>query len=289
MPRLPGSDAVTHVRAVVPCGTPVCDARTTSRGWRRPPKTLIVLLWLILSSFSFAQQDAPQPPNGEPPQAATPPTPDESQDPFTSLLDEELPQRWKWFSSAPDVPLAAVWRIDRETGNNEPVLVCKGQPKGFLFTQETWTNYELQLEWRYPQDADGNSGVLVYVQDESRVWPTSIQVQLHQPKAGAIFPGGDAQSDNTTESTQPNLARPTGQWNECRIVSQGGRLSVEINGRKAGEITGATPSSGRIALQSEGSEVQFRRLKIRRLPDDVSTESPSGTAEASAAKSDTGG
>jgi hypothetical protein len=88
-----------------------------------------------------------------------------------------------------------------------------------------------------------------------------MQVQLHQPKAGSVIPSGDARSDGTTDKT--DLARPINCWNECRIISRGGKLTVEINGTSAGETTGITPSSGRIALQSEGSEVHFRRIRIR--------------------------
>ena len=91
-----------------------------------------------------------------------------------------------------------------------------------------------------------------------------MQVQLHQPKAGSVFPSGDAMSDHTSEA-EPDLARPVNVWNEGKIVSRGGRLSVEVNSKKAGEVSGAKPSSGSIALQSEGSVVHFRRIRLRKL------------------------
>ncbi len=71
-------------------------------------------------------------------------------------------------------------------------------------------------------------------------------------------------TDNTLDAA-PELARPVNVWNECRINSRDGRIIVEINGKRAGEIAGATPASGRIALQSEGSAVQFRRIRLRNL------------------------
>ena len=144
-------------------------------------------------------------------------------------------------------------------------MICSGEPKGFLYTTETCTEFELTLEWKFPKDADGNSGVLVYTQDEPRIWPTSMQVQLHQPKAGSVFPSGDAMSDQSSE-LERDLARPVGTWNEGKIISRGGRLSVEVNGKNAGEVSGAKPSSGSIALQSEGSVVHFRRIRLRKLP-----------------------
>ncbi len=183
------------------------------------------------------------------------------------LLTEDLTKHWRVFSSSAPMSDAPVWKVIREGSGDaqELVLVCSGEPKGFLYTTESCSEFELTLEWKYPLDADGNSGVLVYTQDEPRIWPTSMQVQLHQPKAGSVFPSGDATSDQTSEA-EPNLARPVNVWNEGKIVSRGGRLSVEVNSKKAGEVSGAKPSSGSIALQSEGSVVHFRRIRLRKLP-----------------------
>ena len=183
------------------------------------------------------------------------------------LLTEDLTKHWRVFSSSAPMPDAPVWKVIREGigDDQEFILVCSGEPKGFLYTTESCSDFELTLEWKYPKDADGNSGVLVYTQDEPRIWPTSMQVQLHQPKAGSVFPSGDAMSDHTSEA-EPDLARPVNVWNEGKIVSRGGRLSVEVNNKKAGEVSGAKPSAGSIALQSEGSVVHFRRIRLRNLP-----------------------
>lgn len=180
----------------------------------------------------------------------------------TDLLTGELSQHWQVFSSDAVTAATRVWKIVQDSPESEVVLVCSGEPKGYLFTKELVTDFELTLEWKYPTDENGNSGVLVYTQNEPRIWPTSIQVQLHQPKAGNIFPSGDATSDNTRDEDS-DLARPVNTWNECRIVGRKGRLAVEINGKKAGEISGAKPCCGSIALQCEGSEVHFRRIRLK--------------------------
>lgn len=192
---------------------------------------------------------------------------DEHKPETIDLLTEDLTKHWRVFSASPPMPDAPVWKVIREgIGDDlELILVCSGEPKGFLYTTEFYSEFEFTLEWKYPKDADGNSGVLVYTQDEPRIWPTSMQVQLHQPKAGSVFPSGDAMSDHTSEA-EPDLARPVNVWNEAKIVSRGGRLSVEVNNKKAGEVSGAKPSSGSIALQSEGSVVHFRRIRLRKLP-----------------------
>jgi hypothetical protein len=38
-----------------------------------------------------------------------------------------------------------------------------------------------------------------------------------------------------------------------------------LNDEKVGEVTGATPDKGPIALQSEGAEIQFRNILLKKL------------------------
>lgn len=187
---------------------------------------------------------------------------------WTDLLSGELQTVWR---SYPEGGLGEgeaaagvrVWHVEADEGG-ERVLICSGQPRGFLRTEARYGDFELRGEWRYLKDADGNSGILVFTQAEERIWPTSVQIQLHQPKAGSTFPSGDAKTDNVLE-LETSSARPPGQWNECRIVCRRGTVTIEMNGRRVGEITGARPAEGHLALQSEGAEVHFRRLRIRRL------------------------
>lgn len=170
---------------------------------------------------------------------------------------------WVFISREKESKLADTWQV--APGGDDPILVCLGAPYGYLKTQQQYGDFEMELEWRYPSDENGNSGILLYTSDEDKIWPKSIQVQLHQPVAGSIFPSGDARSDNEIRDVR-DVARPINEWNVCRISSASGTLSVEINGRKVGEVTGCHPSKGGIALQSEGSEVHFRRIRIRETP-----------------------
>lgn len=180
-----------------------------------------------------------------------------------NLLSSSLEDNWELFSSKPDTRLSDVWKV--VDANGKKLLICTGTPKGFLLTKRKYQNFDLSFEWKYAADPNGNSGVLAFTRNEPRLWPTSMQVQLHQPSAGSIFPSGDATSDNTTDAN--DLALPVGQWNKCRVVARNGKVSVEINGKPAGEVSGCNPSQGSLALQSEGSETHFRNIFIRELPD----------------------
>lgn len=180
-----------------------------------------------------------------------------------NLLASNLDENWKLFSSKEDTRLSDVWKVIDASG--EKVLICTGTPKGFLSTKRQYKNFELRFEWKYVSDPNGNSGVLAFTKNEARLWPTSMQVQLHQPSAGSIFPSGDATSDNTTDAN--GLALEIGKWNSCRVVARDGKISVEINGKPAGEVSGCQPAQGALALQSEGSETHFRRVFIKELTD----------------------
>lgn len=186
----------------------------------------------------------------------------EQTQPAIDLIATELSATWEHFSAKEGVQVSNVWKI--AAIGEEKHLICFGEPKGFLFTKKQYSNFIMTFEWKFVDNPDANSGVLVFTQNEPRLWPTSIQVQLHQPQAGAMFPSGDAASDNITEAT--GLAHPIGAWNTCKIVSLDGQLSVEINDRNAGKISGCNPSQGHLALQSEGTETHFRRLLLKPLP-----------------------
>lgn len=184
--------------------------------------------------------------------------------PMADLLEsQKFETVWKHFSSVENTGKGAVWRLTPATETAEAELTCPGEPRGFLYTVEEYDNFDLTLEWRYESDPNGNSGVLVYCSAEPQLWPTSMQVQLHHPKAGSIFPSGEAVSANTSDTA--GLATEATKWNRCRIISRGGTLSVEINGMRAGQVTGCRPAIGHIALQSEGAAVRFRRIRVRRL------------------------
>jgi hypothetical protein len=183
---------------------------------------------------------------------------------ITSLLKSPLQEQdWAFVSRDKDARLTDTWQIVQE--GEDPVLVCTGVPYGYLRTTQQYDDFEMELEWRFPKDENGNSGILLYTSEEDKVWPDSIQVQLHQPVAGSIFPSADARSDNEIRDVR-NVARPINQWNVCRISSSGGAITVDINGKKVGEVTGCRPNRGWIALQSEGAEVHFRRIRIREMP-----------------------
>jgi hypothetical protein len=173
---------------------------------------------------------------------------------------------WTFDVIDPAVPPEAVWSVV------DGVLVCKGRPPGVIRTVKDFSNYELLVEWRWaPGAKPGNSGVLVHASKprEMFVWPKSVEVQLAHENAGDFWTIGETL---TVADSQPQGRRwwkkgganekPPGEWNTARIRCEGGTVKVWINDRLMNEGTGLSAERGAICLQSEGSEVHFRKIEL---------------------------
>lgn len=190
---------------------------------------------------------------------------DKANESFVPLFDGKSLDAWKAVLADTDAKPADTWSIT-ESG----VLVCTGNPHGYVRTLKEYKNYVLKVDWRYIDNANGNSGVLTHCQMPDKVWPSCIEIQMHNPTAGTVFPLVDSKTDN--ESRARDKAKPVGQWNTFEITCNNGTIVVVLNGERVGEVTGATPAKGFIGLQSEGTEVHFRNVLIRELPSEPARE-----------------
>lgn len=190
-------------------------------------------------------------------------TPATTDAPVTALLGSRFPGgEWVYFSGKKDARIEETWSIDRST--QEPILICRGEPHGYLRTSAVYADFQLGLEWKYPTDENGNSGILLFTNGEDKLWPTAVQVQLHKPRTGSILASGRAEVKPPLV-TKNHFSRPVNQWNELLLTCRSGTVSLKINGKDVGEVSVAMPRTGSIALQSEGSEVHFRKIWIRDL------------------------
>ena len=180
---------------------------------------------------------------------------------------------WTHYLVEPDVKMTDVWSV------RDGLLICKGEPMGYIATKGKYTNFRLIVEWRWaPGKEAGNSGVLMRITGEPRALPKCTEAQLQSGKAGDIygFHGfqvkGDAARFRTAENEmigkltgvskiKGNENEP-GQWNKYDITLKDGSLTLLINGEKVNEATGLDIVPGTIGLQSEGGEIHFRTVKI---------------------------
>jgi hypothetical protein len=160
------------------------------------------------------------------------------------------------------------------------IIRCTGKPNGCMVTKKEYSDYVLKVKWRWPADGKaGNSGVLLHVQDD-KYWPTSIEAQLLTGHAGdllltnppdAKLEGDKARQDPKLErrflrrETTELVEKKIGEWNEMEVVCRGGDIELVVNGMKVNEGKNGNLRSGRIALQSEGAEVHFKDIAIKKL------------------------
>lgn len=178
----------------------------------------------------------------------------------------------------------------RWTGN---AVFCTGDPVGVTRTVKQYTNFELVCEWRHNKPA-GNSGVFVWVTPESIAklasegkpgLPKGIEVQVLDTAYGGdnpadwytshgdVFPVGVEMtpfpplSPNGVRSfPSKNLSRPAGEWNHYYIRAINGEVRLWVNGEEVSGGNNCEPRSGYLALESEGSPIDFRNIRLRELP-----------------------
>jgi len=170
------------------------------------------------------------------------------------------------------------------------MLVSLGKPEGHLLTTQRYRDYRLEAEYRFPGKG-GNCGILVHASTPRalyKMFPQSIEVQMNSGDAGDFWciqedikvpdmetrrprkPGekwGGAEGDarrilNLTDDSE----KPLGEWNTMVIEARGRRITVWVNGDLVNDGYDATADRGRIAIQAEGTEVEFRRVEISPLP-----------------------
>ena len=168
-----------------------------------------------------------------------------------------------------ETPVEEVWSV------NDGVLVCQGNPLGYIRTKREFENYRLILQWRWPEKG-GNNGVLVHTTTPNALglWPKSIEVQLASGNAGDFWViGTDLKVPNLQQRRKGrrhlNLTddseKPIGQWNTMEILCRGDEIKVWVNGDLVNHATDCSVTKGAIALQSEGTLIEFRNIVLEPL------------------------
>jgi hypothetical protein len=167
--------------------------------------------------------------------------------------------------------------------------VSLGTPRGHLITNQAYANYKLVVEYRFP-GKPGNCGVLVHCSTPrvlSNMFPASIEVQMFSENAGDFWCIGEDIEVPDMEKRRPrkdgqkwggkkgearhivNLTdgseKPPGEWNTMVIECRGAEVTVHVNGDLVNHGSKCTAQKGQIALQAEGSEVEFRKVELTPL------------------------
>jgi hypothetical protein len=165
-------------------------------------------------------------------------------------------------------------------------LVSLGKPGGHLVTVGRYRDYRLEIEYRFAGQP-GNCGVLIHASTPRalyKMFPQSIEVQMMSGNAGDFWvirediktkdmekrrPRGAGEKWGSTEGDARRILnltdgseRPVGEWNSMVVEARGRTIKVWVNGDFVNEGFDATVDQGRIALQAEGAEAEFRKVQI---------------------------
>jgi len=192
-----------------------------------------------------------------------------------------------------DVPAAD----DEENKNpsftvRDGLLVSLGSPGGHLLTDKEYSDYKLTVEYRF-SDKPGNCGVLVHASDLRvlyNMFPKSIEVQMAHKSAGDFWCihenievpdmekrrprkegqkfGGEQKDARQILNLTDGSEKPVGEWNTMIIEARGDEIIVHVNGDLVNHGKNATATQGKIAIQAEGSEVEFRKIELTPLAED---------------------
>jgi len=177
------------------------------------------------------------------------------------------------------------------------VIHCSGHPVGVIRSRKPLQNFELVVQWRHLRSG-GNSGVFVWVSPASLKGlppgklPHGIEVQVldhgyaeaYRQRTGKkpdwfttdgdVFPTGDS-SMKPFPPIAPNgkrsfpskrLSRGVGLWNHYYVRCINGEVRLWVNGEEVSGGSDCRPAHGYLCLESEGSPVEFRQLRLRELP-----------------------
>jgi len=176
---------------------------------------------------------------------------------------------------------------------------CTGKPVGVIQSKKSFKNFELVVEWRHLRPA-GNSGVFVWATAESLEnlkkgkgrLPKGIECQVldhgyaenwkkkHDGKDsdwfttnGDVFPCGvkmkpfpPLSANGSRSFPSKNTTKGSPAWNHYYIRAINGEVRLWVNGEEVSGGTGCDPAEGFLCLESEGSPVEFKNLRIRELP-----------------------
>jgi len=163
-------------------------------------------------------------------------------------------------------------------------LVSLGNPGGHLITDEIYMNYHLEVEYRFA-GKPGNCGVLVHASTPRALYgmfPASLEVQMEHQNGGDFWCivedittpdmearrgprekwGGTEDKLRNIKNLTDNSEKPVGEWNNMVIECVDREIKVWVNGDLVNYGYDCTADRGQIAIQAEGSEVEFRKLVL---------------------------
>jgi cytochrome c len=202
------------------------------------------------------------------------------------LFDGKSLDGWSGFQRS-GIPSA--WRV--EDGTLALSNLSRKEPpageRGDIRTADAFENFELRLQWAVAPG--GNSGIFFFAREgvENGIWKAAPEMQILD----------DARHEDGIETSHRaaglydlyppkcNALLPAGQYNDVRLVVNGGRVEHWLNGYRVAQYELDSPDwrarvakskfanmkefgrfhDGYLGLQDHGDLIRFRNIRIRKL------------------------
>ncbi|QIA08468.1 3-keto-disaccharide hydrolase [Draconibacterium halophilum] len=187
-----------------------------------------------------------------------------------------------WHADVPDADSNS--NIEKSFVVRDSLLVSMGEPRGHLITDSVFSNYRLDVEYRFAGEP-GNCGVLVHASTPRALYdmfPKSLEVQMQSGDAGdfwciveditvpnMIERRGPKESWGITEGKKRRILNltdgsenPLGEWNNMVIECVADTIKVWVNDDLVNYGYNCTVTKGQIAVQAEGAEVEFKKIDL---------------------------
>ncbi len=177
-------------------------------------------------------------------------------------------------------------------------LTCSGLPIGVMRTRQAFANFEMVVDWRHLRSA-GNSGIFVWVPEIALTGlkPDALpeygievqaldhgfaeQYEKRSGKKGNWFttngdvfavgkskmnPFSPTSPDGSRSFPRKQLSKGVGEWNHYYVRGINGEVRLWVNGEEVSGGNNCAPRTGYLCLESEGSPIEFKNIRIRELP-----------------------
>ena len=202
-------------------------------------------------------------------------------DGFVSMFNGRDLTGWTNINCAPET-----WTV------RDGLIHCTGKPTGALRTTRQYENFIMEVEWRHLEHG-GNSGIFMWgtaISAPGVPFLRGIEVQVldhgyatdFEKKTGkksdwftthgdvfpihgaTMIPLGKHRGSRSFPSGE--FSKGTNEWNHYHIVGNHGSLRLSVNGHEVSGGDDCNYRKGYLALESEGSHIDFRNLRIKELP-----------------------
>ncbi|HZZ26905.1 MAG TPA: DUF1080 domain-containing protein [Pirellulales bacterium] len=177
---------------------------------------------------------------------------------------------WVWVQKLPKAgTTVAEKKIDDVWTVKDGVLHSIGKPTGYIRTEAEFGNYVFTVEERHI--AKGNGGLLVGITGPDKAWP-GLEIQTQTGDAGDLWnhnllkmttdPARTKNDGHRIVKMGPDSQHPVGEWDTMEVIVDNGNLVYKVNGQVQNVATDTQSLAGKVGLQSEGAEMEFRKVQI---------------------------